>query len=665
MRPRGARAVALPHRGARALAGGRAEPVDYYVARDQSRGARRVVTAGSPRRSCARLGGAGGDVPDALRGAAEREARCAGAPERYLGRVGNEGATVTVAFPQCVLRQCNKTHEWCVRGLPRRPRPGVAISRMNVTVAARGGGDDEVRRVVSWDQEYNDFVFEGEQTPGYRSDRQAFDPDGRPIPPTRRHARCTGDGGACAHCGKALSEGQLGGSEDLPVCPSRRFGWRCTPFAVRENAMGRPEPGHCEDFLRIFAAQGYTPSEENSDWRLPPKVQPLCPLFHILMMLGRLFFRLNRLDRHQVALIFIGVGGSGKSLVQKVLKIMSGHGNTYQLPCNEQETFGPLLEVERLREEMGRDHLLLLASEMGRQEPNRFKLMIEGADLTENIKNQNALKRIERFPNPYMATTNSIPESLCRSASDGQGAILRRLDLVAFNHEVKAVDSLLDVKLAGAVEFVLPLLLRAYHMHTKYRAQRDFWRGVVPQVIRDRASPFTDALNLLKVFTERGEFVLDPSAYMPYGDFVNLYTSWCKKENRGNGEAWSDTRCLSWLRSRGMKVKDRHSCLYPPPGADRKAVDRYREDGGGGGGDKPVIGKFIIGIGPANFFPVQEGVGGQEEESPCCRAAAEAFLRRCPPDVASEIIQEILRSRAGVLPTPTALGGKGITPWKC
>ena len=100
----------------------------------------------------------------------------------------------------------------------------------------------------------------------------------------------------------------------------------------------------------------------------------------------------------------------------------------------------------------------------------------------------------------------------------------------------------------------------------------------------------------------------------------------------------------------------------------RLGSDSDSEGGGGGGGgsDKPVVGKFILGIGPANFFPSADEAEGQESSSQLQpgggRAAAEAFLRCCPPDVASEVNQEILRSREGEL--PAALGG-GIMTIKC
>lgn len=647
--------------------GGPLRTVNYYVARDQSRPPRRLTV----RFRVQPLTQAIGPLQNAL----ETAARAVGdtlrirEPARILVVRETPGAKhVDVELPEWLLRQVDKAHESCIRGVPNPPSEGVAISRMHVALSRHRGPvekkeeeqEEEIRRVISWDQEYNDYVFEGEQTPGYNSFRLTMGRDGHWIPPSPNHSLCTGNPTHCAHCDNTLTRAQLEGKEDLPECPGRRFGWRCCPFAVRECSMACPLPNHCDDFIKIFQVQGYFASPTNAPWRLSPKQKPLCSLYHIFMMLGRLFCRLNRFDRHQVALIIIGIAASGKSLVQECIKNMNGSENTFQLPSSEQETFGPLLHVEQQREDMGRDHLLILANEMSRTEPNRYKIMIEGGDLTENVKHENKLKLIRRFPNPYMATTNSIPESLCRSSSDGQGAILRRLNLIAFGNRVKTIDPSMNRKLGASVEFILPMIMRCYHMHIRYRATRDFWQGIVPDEIIERARPFTDAMNLLKVFTDRSEFVQNPKAYMPYEDFVNMYNEWCKKENRARGETWSDTRCLSWLQGRGMVIKDKDICVYPPPGADPQAVSRYLEDAklqpaaaAAGAAEEvesdSVVGKFIHGIGLVSFFPATLG-GGQEEDGvgsskPTLSSKAEAYLMNCPADEGINLIRRIFVAR--------------------
>ena len=643
--------------------GGPSRTVNYYVARDQSRKPRRLTV----RFQVQQLTKALGPLQAAFEKAEEavREILNIREPARVL-ILGTPGQKhVDVEIPEWLLRQVDKAHESCILGVPNPPPAGVAISRMHVALSRHRGPvkneddeqekEEEIRRVICWDQEYNDYVFEGEQTTGYNSLRLTQGSDGQWIPPSPSYALCTGRPTHCAHCDKKLTRGQLEGKEDLPECAGRRFGWRCCPFTVSECSMACPLPGHCDDFIKIFQAQGYFASPTNAPWRLPPKQKPLCSLYHIFMMLGRLFCRLNRFDRHQVALIFIGIAASGKSLVQECIKNMNGHENTFQLPSSEQETFGPLLHVEQQREDMGRDHLLILANEMSRTEPNRYKIMIEGGDLTENVKHENKLKCIRRFPNPYMATTNSIPESLCRSSSDGQGAILRRLNLIAFGNRVKTIDPSMNRKLGASVEFILPMIMRCYNMHVKYRATRDFWQGIVPEDIIERARPFTDAMNLLKVFTDRSEFIQDDQAYMPYEDFVNMYNEWCKKENRARGETWSDTRCLSWLQGRGMVIKDKDICIYPPPGADPQAVSRYLEDANlqpaasaeGDADSDAVIGKFIHGIGLVSFFPATARGGGQEEDlgSQTLSSKAEAYLMHCSAEEGAKLIHRVFMAR--------------------
>ena len=299
--------------------------------------------------------------------------------------------------------------------------------------------------------------------------------------------------------------------------------------------MCSPEEGHCDAFLHVLKSQKYDDTlSKNVGWILPIKTRPQCPLAYIMSMLGRLQFPLNERDQFQTGLVFIGAGGTGKSVLQDAVRSMVDDDYHMNLPSNHQMVFGPLQDVETKRQESGLTHLLMCGEELGHMEPNGFKKMIDGGPITCNIKHENRLKQIKVFPNPFFATTNSIPTSLVQSANDGSGAIERRLALVPFTEVPKERDSQLLEKIKAENEFTWYLTTRAYYFQTKYRSKNDFVRRIVPEVMEKRSIMYTKNMNNLFHFIDRSQFTNSEYSCMPIEEFKILYVNYCKKMQRTN-----------------------------------------------------------------------------------------------------------------------------------
>ena len=145
---------------------------------------------------------------------------------------------VYARFPKSLLRQHEKAHYGCVRGLPHPVQAGSSLFELRA----------KNKQPLCMDMEYLDYVFEGEATPcldhqgrvthRYQSTRLIKDSKGNYLLPSPKHGlfRNAKKHICCAYCTRKMSQKELNGQAELPVCAKRRFGWRCSPEGNRPDA---------------------------------------------------------------------------------------------------------------------------------------------------------------------------------------------------------------------------------------------------------------------------------------------------------------------------------------------------------------------------------------------------------------------------------------------
>ena len=662
----------------------------YYVALDQSQGNRELLLRIPKKRVVSWLrrmlpaGRVHLDIQKNLDHLSEMEytlrygkrpiTELSGAPTLHEFKIqlkSHSDTYVELILPKSLLRQKKKLHQNCVMGLPNPVKPGTTLFELRPK-----------DQIVCMDNEYNQYVFEGEQsvclganqqvTGRYLSDRLVRDIKKNLVPPTCKHAPFydLDDRICCAYCTRPITPAILSGKSTLPVCPKRRFGWRCCPFQILESQVSNPRHNHCNHFLSIFSSQGYTDMGGDKDvgWLLNKHQKPKCEVFHVDAMLGRLFFPLNQHDRHQVAPVIIGLGGSGKSLVLASLKLCMGEENCYHLPSQQQYTFDPYLSVEVTRAKRGMTHMMMFTEEAGNMNVEQFKQVVTGGSISCNVKMENSLKRIKDFNNPYICTTNNVPKCWIDADKDGSNALGRRLDFIVFSKKPKNVDNMLLHKIEANIEFLLSMLTRSYYFHRKYRSKLDFWRNVVPQSVQDRGQIYTENMNQIQAFLRRNEFVKNENAYISYDHLVMMYSNWQRKENRNN-DTFNDSILNLTLASINATVVNNYTCVYPP--VDMSSENRVvwqeicnesglsnqsmRKTGNiNEAGHKTVCGKFITGVGLFCMFPnlinqMGDGsrVGGtqvmQKNHLPSLRPSqVQAVLNKMPNSELVDVLKPVV-----------------------
>jgi hypothetical protein len=253
-------------------------------------------------------------------------------------------------------------------------------------------------------------------------------------------------------------------------------------------------------------------------------------LFQIYAMLGRLLYKVGELDNYQVGIFFLGIAGTGKSIICEIISKFYGKESIGKLSSNCQTTFAisSLLNKHIIICPEVKHNFGLAASD--------YQSMVTGESVTVNRKHMETVT-MHKFVAQTLFTGNDLPPW-----ADALGAIFRRIFCVRMENAVR--DDQVDTTISRKLRIELPSLLIKFHacyiQMLEDFGDVSFW-SFADEKFRKAREVIEQELNPTKKFLFNGD-ILDRdesgdrdaenfSIYMPYARFMELCTDWCKKQN--------------------------------------------------------------------------------------------------------------------------------------
>ena len=337
------------------------------------------------------------------------------------------------------------------------------------------------------------------------------------------------------------------------------------PIPFRFDAM---DPSNCAEtmmfdpmdiatpaFDRILDSQGYDVDTKRM----------------VFVLVGRLFFLINTLDRWSRALFVIGAGGTGKSTIANwLMHVIPAHFHSI-VNANFEEQFG----LSGITSEQKRLCLCTELTEDLRFKQEEWQIAVEGGKLQVAHKNQTS--RPHQFKQHMFWVGNQFPRRWKNNAKQ----VSRRIILLAFkNHIPKTqLQGNLNDDLIAETDLIMRKATLLYvRMAHKY-GQCDLEApGILPPQISEFMKELEDTMDVLTSFVNSDMIELTPKDadptefyYVSAKDFKREYFEY----RRANGHPpvpWTKDHYESILASYGCKLKDRS---LPYPKAD--SVPKYQD----------------------------------------------------------------------------------------
>lgn len=236
----------------------------------------------------------------------------------------------------------------------------------------------------------------------------------------------------------------------------------------------------------------------------------------VYMMLARLFFPVNQLDKWQVVLFIKGVAGSGKSTIAQLVRSLYPKECVTTLSSNMERQFG-LSAIY--------NGLICVCSEVREDfalDQGEFQQIISGEEVQISVKNKTAFSHV--WDTPLLLLGNQLFKY-----SDASGSITRRIAMIEFNEQVKKSqsDPLLMEKLQTELSIVMRKGVWLYHKFVRTHARADFWSFAPPQM-REFHNNVRSAVDTLVSFLESKCLTFGNNHdihFMPLSDFKQMYFS--------------------------------------------------------------------------------------------------------------------------------------------
>jgi hypothetical protein len=297
-------------------------------------------------------------------------------------------------------------------------------------------------------------------------------------------------------------------------------------------------------FDKLFQLQGF--DFYDSPWN-PLVSTPLVygPLFTIYGMLGRLLYAVGECDNFQVAIFFMGLAGTGKSLICDVITSLYDKAVVGRMSANTQETFALAPFVKSLLVIISEvKHNIKLAS-------CDFQSMVTGEGITANVKNKDAVT-IDKWRSHLLMAGNEVP-----GWADALGALFRRLFCIEMNvciDDAKVDTTLFQRIMDTEVVNILIKLHTCYRVMVAQHPSQSFWQ-FAPSQFQEARKKLEQELNAAKKFILTGDTIardtpqaradaarhyerlepneparLDFTMYISYQALFILCTSWCRAQ---------------------------------------------------------------------------------------------------------------------------------------
>ena len=258
------------------------------------------------------------------------------------------------------------------------------------------------------------------------------------------------------------------------------------------------------------------------------------------LMIGRLFFQCNTLDRWQRVIFLIGGGGTGKTTIAQWLQyVFNKFYSLINSNFEEQFGLGPLCN-DRFR--------ICMCTEMGEDikfKQEEFQICAEGGE------QQAAKKGIDSFPYMWKQHMIFCGNQFPRRWKNNGKQISRRAFLLHYKNLVRksAIDTRMNEQLQADSDRLIRKCTSLYvamaleHGHEDIEAP-----GLMPDQVREFMKAFESAIDPLTSFLDCGRFIFDPSFFMPLDEFKREYFEF-RKSNGHSTIGWTKDHYQSTFQS--------------------------------------------------------------------------------------------------------------------
>ena len=236
------------------------------------------------------------------------------------------------------------------------------------------------------------------------------------------------------------------------------------------------------------------------------------------IMIGRLLYEVNDLDRWQVIPYLKGQASSGKStILLRVCANLYDRSDVGILSNNIEKKFG-LAAFS--------DKYIFVAPEIKsdlQMEQAEFQSMVSGEDMSISVKYQTARPVVWKVPG--IMAGNEVP-----GWADNSGSITRRIVLFDFQHKVDNGDMDLGRKLEAEMAAIIKKCNQAYRWAVRMYAHANVWRHL-PQYFHSTSDELKEDTNVLEHFLKSSVLKLGSSLYMPWNEFVEIFQTHLRQHN--------------------------------------------------------------------------------------------------------------------------------------
>jgi len=226
----------------------------------------------------------------------------------------------------------------------------------------------------------------------------------------------------------------------------------------------------------------------------------------LLCLIGRVLYKTNEIDSWQVCPFFVGLAGTGKSLL--VLKVIKQFFETVDvgiLSNNIERKFGISAFF---------DKMLVCAPEIRNDlaiEQAEFQSIVSGEEISVAIKHQKAF--MQEWDVPIVLAGNEVP-----GWADSGGSIQRRLIVFEFKEAVKSGDMKLSEKLYTEMPNIIRKANKAYRYFADKYAEDNIWT-VLPEYFISTRETIARSTNFIESFLASEFLVLGGDNIVPFSDF--------------------------------------------------------------------------------------------------------------------------------------------------
>lgn len=226
----------------------------------------------------------------------------------------------------------------------------------------------------------------------------------------------------------------------------------------------------------------------------------------LLCLIGRVLYKTNEIDSWQICPFFVGLAGTGKSLlVLKVIKQFFESVDVGILSNNIERKFGISAFY---------DKMLVCAPEIRNDlaiEQAEFQSIVSGEEISVAVKHQKAF--MQEWDVPIVLAGNEVP-----GWADAGGSIQRRLVVFEFKQPVKDGDMKLAEKLYREMPNIIRKANKAYRYFSDMYADKNIWT-VLPEYFIDTRETIARSTNFIESFLASEHVVLGEDNVVPFTDF--------------------------------------------------------------------------------------------------------------------------------------------------